>query len=293
MPPAPHRTTSSATLHQSRLRERTPLTQRSLSDRWSSGQQLATMHQSRALDVGARVSGVETDFEDQGSNDDNGDVWQKASGGGEFESSSASAGHQSTLARTAYLPPPRLQGHLPIMGRPAGLVSMNQESQLPVSNPPMASGMSRVGPALYQMPPSVPSLWNPMTTNPPPAEFDPSVFSPRSAISDSRATAPGGMGAHQPPRSVLRQPSAFPTSIFPSIKSNSLPRRHPTGRTIKWRNDVSVGGSDAAMAASAINYDFYLQGAEISDSDGAVSAPELALSLGNSFVPPPFSTPRK
>lgn len=221
--------------------------QRSQSDKWSYSRQMA-MHAPRVLDSEGRIL--------EGPN-----IWRENSPGVAVQNNV----FQSTLTQTAYLPPPKLQSKISISDR--------------VSRP-------GAGPPGQEMPMQGGQwLGN---------DGQQALFSPRSVVSDSAVVQSDSMAYQEnpyypsgsivgAPRSALRQPSAFPmTAMYPSMKSNSLPRRQ-TGRTIRWRNDVV---NDGTMPPSG------QMPADFSDSDGAVSAPELPVSP-MAMIPPSFTDSRK
>lgn len=226
--------------------------QRSHSDKWSYTRQIA-MHAPRVLDGEGRIL--------EGPN-----IWPENSPNN--VSLQNNIYHQSTLSQTAYLPPPKLQSKLPNPERVARPIAAPAVPDMPMH------GGQWLGRESQQQ------------------QQQASMFSPRSVMSDSAAmsseqytfqdspyfSSGQTIGA---PRSALRQPSAFPlTSMYPSMKSNSLPRRQ-TGRTIRWRNDVNDGTLPPNVQMQA----------DFSDSDGAVSAPELPASP-MALIPPSFPQQR-
>lgn len=240
--------------------------QRSLSDRWSYNRQLA-MHTPKVLDAEGRLLNDArpdaTEFHGNGRANGLGELW--ANGAANHIGSSAPTSSTSTTdglpnSQGLYLRSQRLQSHLQTLER--------------ATVTPFNGGASS---SFTAFPSGSP--WN-------------SAFVPEPAESVPQRSLSGYGVANVAPRSVLRQPSSTMRTAnstdgagaFPSIKSNSLPRRQP-GRTIKWRNDLlASGGDNTTPASNPTPASFY---SDMSDSDGAVSAPEFPMSPTGRGVPQP------
>uniref|UniRef100_A0A914VM12 PDZ domain-containing protein n=1 Tax=Plectus sambesii TaxID=2011161 RepID=A0A914VM12_9BILA len=171
-----------------------------------------------------------------------------------------------TVSRTARVPPPKLYGTV-----------RRAES----FNPTISMAQSVVGTLSRSSTHAAPSV---------------SMFSPRSVASDSLmdyqrtfqppppplppplnpyAVNPRGPAPPVPPKPAIRRPIGS-SSVYErqmqlnAYKSNSLPRRRPTAatRSVKWRNDVTGEGAGVGAVPTDMS----------TDSDGAISAPEFAMS---------------
>uniref|UniRef100_A0A5S6Q800 Rho-GAP domain-containing protein n=1 Tax=Trichuris muris TaxID=70415 RepID=A0A5S6Q800_TRIMR len=224
---------------------------RSMSDRWSYSRQLA-MHTPRILDGEGRPVG--------------GDGLRRAeqSSPQKLQSGKLSiAADGSTLFHTAYILPPKLQN----VSLPSG-----ERTAASRSDRPPSSRLDTLSYGHYKVPSSLPDSVN--TANL-------ALYSPRTVVSDSEACtstyefaqrclgartstgrAPGSGRALRYPRPNVREP------VVGSMKSNSLPRLH-NRRTIRWSSELVTKTDEGSLPQTT---------ADVSDSDGVVSAPELSLS---------------
>ncbi|KFD51804.1 hypothetical protein M513_07331 [Trichuris suis] len=227
---------------------------RSMSDRWSYSRQLA-MHTPRILDGEGRPVGSDGLRKQEQSS-------PQRLQSGKLPTAAAAAADGSTLSHTAYILPPKLKN--------ASLPSAERMATSR-SDRPSSSRVDSRSYGHYKVPSSLPDSVN--TANP-------ALYSPRTVVSDSEACtsyefSQRCLSARMPtgripddgktvryPRPNVREP------IVGSMKSNSLPRLH-NRRTIRWSSEL-VTKTDEGFPPQTV--------ADVSDSDGVVSAPELSLS---------------